>query len=98
MTDDIVETETVLGVHIVAGDDQAEKTLILNSDPNKMIIVIEGELGDDGKQRITIDASGPTGDLEGIQELGDVLATLGALLGSPEMATQFYESGFEEEV
>ena len=84
--------DTVIELHIVSGEDRVEKTVQFNSDMSKMNILLEGELKD-GAQHVTITASGPAGDAEGVQELGQVLQSLGEVLASPQMAAHVSESG-----
>lgn len=91
MTNEAVEetVETLFGIHIVSGQDVEQRSVTFKSDPEAMNILVQGEMNDEGQQVVTVTASGPSGDLEGMQELGDILVELGEMIRSEEMAKQF---------
>jgi hypothetical protein len=89
------ETKTVLGLHILSGEDVVERALVLKEDYETMTILIEGSLKD-GEQHINITAAGPDPTLDGLKELGDLFVSLGEVLVSPDMA-QHYLEGSEED-
>lgn len=87
------ESTTVVGVNVTTGKDPESVVVHFNADQEKMIILIEGHQDAEGTQYVNVTASGPEASIEGLRELGEVLASLGAAIASPEMAAQAGKPG-----